>query len=274
MAAPSEAWTDISIDQWTSKTPLRASLVDAWRTNQEHLKEIAYGTSISYGGGSAHAHTGSDSASVGVVDCNNLIPSGYHMGTSWLATTPWVRSGFSGATGTAYMWDFSGTVYGQLSGNNLYQIVGGTATKSLGLFGSNGADLVASIWVRSHLYDNPVGQISFGFADGGTSFASGFQADVPAASIPLQWKRFYARFSGVGAGFSTDVRFLVRVTTSFSPGKVAFGGGMLNLGTVLAPSNISNIEQRNIPNVRYMQLGHLPIFELEASMHDAVDVTP
>lgn len=276
MPGPSEAWTDISIDDWLTKSTLEAALVDAIRTNQEHLKEVAYGTSISYGGGSAHTHDGTDSASLPVTDCNNIIPGAFHFGSSFLYGTLWTTSNIaSQPVGPGiYTIDFNGIGFASILNASAYQIIGGSAAKSLGIFGTNGADCVASIWVRSHDYDSPAGELSFGFADGGTSFASGFQATVPASSIPLQWTRFYARFSGAGGGFSTDVRFLIKVTSSFSPGQVAIGGAMMNLGQCLAPFNISNIEIKGRPNARYFGLGNVPCAEMETSLFDAVDVTP
>lgn len=274
MAAPSVAYVPIDIGDLLPHGDCSAALIKTMRDNQEHLKEVAYGTGSGYTGGTAHDHDGTDSAAVDQCVHENLLIGScigrYRRGDAWTLSGFRVLLDIRASNGLVYG--------GETSGHHLFQQVGGSASDEsramVGLLSGDGMDCVASFFLRPVKETLAAGALSFGFADNSTSV---FTAAATLAYTDLRdgWQRVYARFHQAGALHATNVRFLVRVTTGFTSG-LALTGFQLNRGRVLAPWTISNVEGQYAShgNVNYVDMPNAPIIDQEIAMDLALDLTP
>jgi len=297
MAGPTETYTEVDIgDILTGKMPTMASM-DLLRENQEHLKEAIYDsgtvststawvalassttdadspidttladalrdrTQHLYEALQSHTHDGTAGAASGFCIAENLLHCGMLPRTD--TSSLWVRSGFN------YTND-ERLPTAQTSGQYIKQILVRNDAPSLAWFGANGADLVASVFVRSS-DEQAAGELTIGFSDDSTSHFSGESAAIAHTAIDTTWTRFFYRGTGIGAGHSTNTTFLVKVTSSFT-NTITAAGFMVSHGNRLAPFTISNIEGNNYSNMQWSLKPSAPVMDERIALWTAVEAS-
>ena len=309
MAAPAETWTDIALADVLSGDMPKEAVLDAIRTNQEHLKEILYDshtptvttawvslastdtdadspidttlmdairdrTQNLYEALQSHKHNADgDGEEHDPAVQENLL----HAGLSLLEkdTPLWTRSGWPRDSSDEGR---TGLCNEKAINKYIYQIIGRYSATSKEMLGANGGDFVVSFLMRS-ADDQTTGALEFGFSDAsssawitGQSVEIGPDATSPATDIPTEWTRFYWRTTGAGAGVSTDFRFLMRITTAFTH-NLSLCACQISQGNRLTPFTMSNFEGAIGSGVMWQMKASAPIFDETVMLRNAVEVT-
>lgn len=264
MPGPTYAWTNIPSTDLDQDSPLTTTVLESYRKNQVHLKEILLGTG-EYRGETPHVHDGREDGEIGAASSENIL-SDSAVSTGGAAYA-WTTSGWT--TNAANGFDTTTT-----AGHSSYQILYRQPAQSKAAFGTSGADIVIALYVKAQGTLPTAGELWFGLSDGSTSaYVAGCKGVIAFGSVTSAWKRFYMALSAKGGGAATDLRILLRNGTTAPNQKLWVTAVSANLGSSLtywAPGMNESITAHVAWN--YYSIGP-PVFEKATSITNATAIS-